>query len=289
MTRALTKLRRGEDGFTLIELVVAMGISLVVLMATLVTFDGFTSQRRAPDARHRRQRPGAPVMDRTVADLRGASSCCARAPGISSTRSRSRPATRVQRLCVDTRRALRAAAVTAGTPRGDRPPEPCPSGDKVAALKSRTCDSGNSRQPDCAYDSAIAGDRARTSASRSPRREQRPASPVTSTLRASASSAPLRQRAADHRRATSTRRATRGGRLLSLGVLSAFGPLTVTYTNTDGVALGTPSGSTLQIPAGITNVVATVTNAGRHHRDDLQGRRMRHLTAGAARRAARRS
>ena len=43
--------------------------------------------------------------------------------------------------------------------------------------------------------------------------------------------------------------------------LAGLGPLTVTYANDGGISLGTPTGTTLQIPEGITHVVATITNA----------------------------
>ena len=62
-----------EDGFTLIEVLVAMSLSIIVLFATLQSLDAFTSeaakQTRVTDANEQvRSR-----MDRVVADLRGAS------------------------------------------------------------------------------------------------------------------------------------------------------------------------------------------------------------------------
>ncbi len=254
MTRALTKLRRGDDGFTLIELVVAMGISLVVLLATLATFDGFTRnaahQTRVTDASDQVRR----VMDRTVADLRGASSVLRASAGDLVYAVPVAAGARVQRLCVDTGELYSSAAVTAGTPAA--PAAACSSGDKVATLKSTASTAFT-------YDGA--------SSSASPATVKNVG--ITLSLDASKAgktgSSTLKASAA--RRSANTLPITdgdldavcnTGGALLSLGVsLPEFGPLTVTYANTGGVSLGTPSGNTLQIPEGITNVVATVTNA----------------------------
>ena len=53
-----------------------------------------------------------------------------------------------------------------------------------------------------------------------------------------------------------------GTAFLSLSAtLPDYGPLTVTYANTGGIAIGTPGGGGVTIPTGITTVVATVTDA----------------------------
>jgi hypothetical protein len=51
------------------------------------------------------------------------------------------------------------------------------------------------------------------------------------------------------------------GPLLNFGLLTNLlnGPLSISYTNQSGISLG--SGNTLQLLSGITNVIATITNA----------------------------
>lgn len=62
---------RQEDGFTLVELLVAMSISLIVLFATLQSLDLFSSnaasQTRVTDANDQARM----TMDRIVRDLAG--------------------------------------------------------------------------------------------------------------------------------------------------------------------------------------------------------------------------
>jgi type II secretory pathway pseudopilin PulG len=252
--RGLAQMRGGEDGFTLVELLVAMGISIIVLLATLVTFDGFARnaahQTRVTDAGDQVRR----VMDRTVADLRTASvvltasaSDLAYAVPVTTTTSR------VQRLCVDSGELYSSATVTS-TPAA--PGTACSSGAKVATLKSTAS-------------TAFTYDGASSSASPSTVKNvgitlsldaSKAGKTGSSTLKASAArraSISLPLTGGDIDAVCNT-----GGALLSLGVtLPEFGPLTVTYADSGGVSLGTPSGNTLQIPEGITTVVATVTNA----------------------------
>src|SRR5688572_28235076 len=131
----IADIRRRDEGFTLVELLVGITVSLIVLLATLTSLDAFSSnaahQTRVTDANGQVRQ----VMDRTVTDLRGASlilraqsTDLAYAVPVSST------ATRVERLCIDTNELYGSAAPDDATPVA--PTAACSAGTKIATLKS---------------------------------------------------------------------------------------------------------------------------------------------------------
>jgi len=248
---------RQDDGFTLVELLVAMTLSTIVLLATLQSLDAFSTeanhQTRLTDANQQVRS----TMDSTVRDLRGASSILrASALDLAYTVPET-SGTRVVRLCVDTGELYGTSTVTTGAPAA--PTAACSSGAKVASLRSTI-------NTAFTYDGATSVATAALSTIKNVG--------LTFSLDASAGgktgSSTLKASAA--RRSAGTLPITDadldadcnidGTALLSLSAsLPDYGALTVTYANTGGVSLGTPVGNTLTIPAGITTVVATVTDA----------------------------
>lgn len=253
-----TEIRHGEDGFTLIELLVAMGLSIIVLLATLQSLDVFTSsaarQTKLTDANEQVRT----TMDRTVRELRGASSILrATASDLVYTIPLT-TGTRVQRLCVDTGTLYGTSTVTAGT--AVAPTAPCASGSQLATLKSTASTAFT-------YDGASS---VTTALGLSKIHNVGLTFSLDATSGGQAGSSTLTASAA--RRSAGTLPLTSGDlntncnpngtALLSLNAsLPDYGPLTVTYADSGGVSLGTPSGNTLTIPAGVTTVVATVTDA----------------------------
>jgi prepilin-type N-terminal cleavage/methylation domain-containing protein len=254
MTRAVAHMRHGEDGFTLVELLVAMTLSVVVLLATLTTFDGFSRnaarQTRVADAGDQVRR----VMDRTVGDLRGASVVLRASASDLVYVVPVATGSRVQRLCVDSGELYSSVTVTASTPAA--PAAACSTGAKVASLKSTASTAFTYDGAASAATPALVKNVGITLSLDASKAGKTGSSTLkASAARRSAISLPITDRDLD---AT----CNSGGALLSLGVsLPDYGPLTVTYADTGGVSLGTPSGNTLQVPESVTNVVATVTNA----------------------------
>lgn len=246
----------GEEGFTLVELLVTISIGLVVLFATLYGLDQFTSsaahQTKVTDANDQVRS----TMDRTVLDLRGSSVILwAGSTDLVYAVPVSSSATRIRRLCIASGDLYGSTTAGPAAPTGGAPAAACSSTTKLANLRST--------QTTFTYDGA--------SSSTTPQQVKnvgltfsldvpRGTSTASSTLKASAArrSAGTLPITDDDLDAT----CNSAGALLSLGVsLPGFGPLTVTYANSGGISLGTPTGTSLQIPRGITSVVATVTNA----------------------------
>ena len=250
---AMGQTGHGEDGFTLIELLVAMTVSLVVLFAVLQSFDLFTSnaahQTRLTDANDQVRR----TMDGTVRDLRGASQIVRADPADLVYTVPETAGVRTERICVQSGdlygSTVTAAAVTI-------PTGPCSGGTRLAQLRSTAS-------------TAFTYDGAASSTTPALVKNVGLTLSLEATTGAKVGNSTLRASAA--RRSAGTLPITPGdidptcnsqGALLSLGVgLAGLGPLTVRYTNTAGVSLGTPTGTSLQISAGITIVVATVTDA----------------------------
>lgn len=253
---AITERGHGEDGFTLFELLFAMTFSIVVLLATLNSFDLFASsaaqQTRQTDANEQVRA----TMDDTVRDLRGASGILKASASDLVYTIPETSGTRVERLCVDSGELFGTTSTTS-TP--VVPAAACSAGSKLATLRSTT-------NTAFTYDGAAA---VATSALSTIKNVGLTFSldatsggrPGSSTLKASAarrSSGTLPITDADIDADCNTN----GTAFLSLSAsLPDYGALTVTYANTGGISLGTPSGNTLTIPAGVTTVVATVTDA----------------------------
>jgi type II secretory pathway pseudopilin PulG len=254
----VTQLRTREDGFTLVELLFAITISMIVLLATLQSLDLFSNtaatQTRLTDANAQVRS----TMDRTVDDLRGASSILrATATDLVYAVPASSTTTRVERLCISSGYLYGSSATGASA---TVPAGACSAGTKLGTLKSAA---STAFTYDGASSSATPATVKNVGLTFSMDASGGSSASATSTLRASAA-----------RRAAGTLPLPEGegsldticnasGALLSVSatVTNRFGPVTVTYANSGGVSLGTPSGNTLQVPEGITTVVATITDA----------------------------
>lgn len=248
-----------EDGFTLVEVLVAMLISTIVLLATLQSVDLFTTnaaqQTRDTDANGQLRL----VMDRTVRDLRSSSSILkATANDLVYTVPQSAN-TRVERLCVSSGRLYGSSSTTVGTPAV--PGAACAAGTKVATQLSRglnafTYDGATSvvtaalpsiKNVGITFDLDASGG-GKTS---------------VSTLSASAA-----RRASSGLSLTDTDLVTKCGNNSALLNLSADVPgvagMTVTYTTSTGTVLGSGSGTattTITLPSVKTTVIATIVDS----------------------------
>ena len=244
-----------EDGFTLVELLVGITISLIVLLATLTSLDAFSAstahQTRVTDANEQVRS----VMDKTVTDLRRASLILnAGATDLSYSVPVSSTSARIERLCVAGGELYGSSTVTSGALAA--PAAACENGTKIATLKSTAS-------------TAFTYDGAASSATPALVKNvgltfsfynEHGGRTATSTLQASAA-----------RRSAGTLPITpgeivpecnEGGALLSLAAsVDDLGPLSVTYADDGGVEIGTPVTGGVQIPEGITRVVATITDA----------------------------
>lgn len=244
-----------EDGFTLVEILVALTISLIVLLATLKSLDTFSlnaaHQTRATDANEQvRTR-----MDRTVRDLRGASVIVRAAATDLVYAVPDAAGARVERLCVASGQLYGSSSVTAATPVA--PAAACSTGTKLASLRATS-------ETAFTYDGAASsvtpalvknvGLTFSLDSSFGPKTSH--STLQASAARRSAGTLPITDADLD---------TTCSGNhpILSLSAdLPGVSGLTVTYAGDGGVALGSSTGTTpLQVSAGITVVVATVTDA----------------------------
>ena len=211
-----------------------MGVSMIVLLATLQSFDVFASQRRPSDARHRRQRPGAlghgPHRARPA---RRVADPARDARPTSSTPSRT-PRARASSACAS--RGNRALRHVDGDVRYAGGADHRPA---RAARRSRRCESTSS--------TAFTYDGATSSATPATVKNvgltfsldaSGGGKTASSTLKASAARRSAGTLPITHDDLDATCNAS--GALLSLGVsLADYGALTVTYASTGGISLGT--------------------------------------------------
>lgn len=247
----------GEDGFTLVEMLAAMVVSMIVLFAILQSLDVFTQntarQTRLTDANDQVRL----AMDRTVSDLRGASVIITATATDLAYSVAEAANVRTERLCLSSGYLYRSTSTSATVPAA--PAAACSTGTKLGPLKATNASAFT-------YDGVAA-----------------PANPalvknvgLTLSLDASGGgttrSSTLKASAA--RRSAGTLPITDDdlnskcgptGPILSLsaGIPNVAG-LTVTYADAGGVALGVGAGTastTIPLVSGTVNVVATVTDA----------------------------
>lgn len=75
----------GQSGFTLVEMLVGMGMMVVVLMATLTVLDVFQKDYRRDQIRNETQDSARTAIDQMSRDLRSAASLCGTSTGTSCT------------------------------------------------------------------------------------------------------------------------------------------------------------------------------------------------------------
>ncbi|HEV7804507.1 MAG TPA: hypothetical protein VGO80_01695 [Solirubrobacteraceae bacterium] len=250
----------GEAGFTLVELLVAMMLSILVLVGILTTLDQFSSnavrQTRVTDANDQVRR----VMDRIVGDLRQAKTIqYAGADDLVYTVAASETTTRRERVCLDSSKRLwRSSIVYSVAPAAITTATPCPTPSIDAAkitplisassalfsYDSATPDSVRSVGLTFAFKSGTAGrtdtSTLRASAFRRAKSETSTAPPVTITTSCNGSDVP------------------------TLTLTSSAGPVTVKYTDTGGHVLGSDTGATTSVLLNMatpttTTVLANIT------------------------------
>lgn len=256
MSNLVPDASRDERGFTLVELLTAITIGLIVLLAGYAALDSFsagaTHQSRVTDANDQVRR----TMDNTVRDLRGSSVILrAQAADLVYAVPATSTTTKVNRVCV-------ASNVLRGSSDDDDatptvPGAACSSLPSIATLANGATTAfsydgaSSSATPATVKNVGLTFGLLATTGSKT----------STSTLRASAA-----------RRSAGTLPITdddlivkcqpTGGALLSLGVgLPGSGTLSVLYTDDDGISLGTPNGTQLTIPSTVTRVLAIVTDS----------------------------
>jgi prepilin-type N-terminal cleavage/methylation domain-containing protein len=254
---ATTPIPRGEDGFTLVELLVAMLVLVVLLLAALKSFDVFVSraaqQTRQTDANDQVRRE----MDRAVADLRGASKIMlAGATDLVYAVPETSTTTRVERLCVSSSILYRSSTVST-TP--VVPAGACSTGTQLATLSAT---SGTTFTYDGASSSATPATVTNVGLSFG-LDSSGGGRTITSTLKASAarrSSGSLPVTGPDDIRNT----CSGANALLSLSAtIPNVAGLSVTYATSGGVTLGVGTGttvSTITLPSATTTIVATITD-----------------------------
>ena len=245
---------RCEDGFTLVEILVALTLSMIVLLATLQSLDAFTSnaahQTRLTDANEQVRS----TMDRTVVDLRGASVIVRAAATDLVYAVPETSGVRNERLCVAAGELYGSSTLT---PAPAVPTAACASGSKLATLKSTertafTYDGASSTSSPALVKnvgltfSLDAGSTGRT---------------ASSTLQASAA----RRAAGNLLIAPPDVEVACDGNhpVLSLSPsIPGVSSLTVTYASTTGVSLGSATATaSVDVGTGFSDIVATVTNA----------------------------
>ena len=258
-----TRLLSEESGFTVVELLSAMALLLVVMVALLATLDGFSSnaarQTRVTDANDHVRK----TMDRIVSDVRQAATIEVADPNdLVYTVRESATDTRRERICLSSSgRLWRQSIVTnnvAATAMSSGNACPTAAGTTSALA---TLQSGNSAaNPMFSYDTNVTSD-VRSIGLTLSLNSGNVRRPFTSTLRASTfvraqgETAPAID--ADDISATCN---NAGQPTLTLN--SSVGPLNVSYTDVDGNALGnTDAGTGLQL-AGDGTVIANVTGSG---------------------------
>ncbi|MCW2999450.1 MAG: hypothetical protein JWN65_2999 [Solirubrobacterales bacterium] len=250
-----------QDGFTLIEVLVAMTISLVVTLATLQGLDAFVTstgqQTRATDANAQVRS----AVDRLVDDLRGAA-VIRSAAATDLVYSVSEPSgMRTERLCVGGAAILyRSSSMISTTP-----------GTACGTVGTGWIQSPVATLPATAT-TGFTYDGASASATPALVRSVGLTIGLNTTTNGRTSSSTLRASATLRRSAGTLpigpgdldASCTSNGTLLSLsvGAIGGLSTLGVSYATTGGVSLGSGTGSSpVQIPAGITAVIATITDA----------------------------
>lgn len=247
---------RDERGFTLMELLVTVTIMVVIVLATLQSFDAFSS-----DAKHQIRVTDAngqvrSTMDDAVNDLRGASLILKATATDLAYAVPTATGHRIQRLCVTSDDLYGSRTTTTVTPVA--PTAACATATKLATLKSTTSTAftydgaSSSASPGLVKNVGLTFSLDASGAGRT----------ASSTLKASAA-----------RRAASALPVTDedldvvcndAGALLSLSasIPGVTTPVTVTYSGTDGgIAVGTPVTGGVQIPKTLTHIVARITDA----------------------------
>jgi prepilin-type N-terminal cleavage/methylation domain-containing protein len=256
MTSSLRAPRlRDERGFSLVELMMAMTISIVLLLATLQALDTFGStsarESRVSDANDQARR----TMDRIVHDIRNGAGVVRAGPNdlVYSVKD-SLTVTRYARYCLDSSSGLRGEQSTTSPDPGTNCPSTASgwSGDKITTMASTNSVSN----PLFRYDSATAAV-ARSIGLTFSLDASGGGRSAGSTLRASAFLRSQNERAPVVQDGDIQVTCTPSGPLVNFSLLTNLinGPVSAAV---NGVGLG---GNTTQLTNAVTSFTATITNA----------------------------
>jgi len=251
----------GDAGFTLVEVLVAMTIAVIVLFAILQVLDSFSSnaarQTKITDANAQTR----VAMDRIVRDLRQARTVeVAAANDLVYTVIDAASAVRRERVCVDSANGLWRSRVTTATAPATpiAAGTPCPTAGSGAFRITSLLSANTAGNPLFTYDSATPAN-VRNIGLTFSLDAGNPGRTDTSTLRASAFVRARSETALPVGDDDITTSCSSSG-IPTLTLSGSVGPLTVTYTDVDGNALGAAAaGSSTTLPSGATSVVATIT------------------------------
>lgn len=247
-----------EAGFTLVEMLAAVSLSVIVLLATLTTLDGFSNsaarQTRITDANDQVRR----FMDRVVSDLRQAASITVASPAnLVYTVRDSATQTRTERICRNAANELWRTSVTTAVTFTSSCPTPGTPASKITELKAASSAAG----PLFRYDSATPADVRSvglTFALDSGDGRQAATSVLRASafLRSKAETAP----AVDDDDLTAT---CDDAGVPTLTLAGGVGDLSVTYTDLDGNQLGSgEAGSSLRLTGAGGTVIANIESTG---------------------------
>lgn len=254
---------RDESGFTLVEVLVAMILSMIVLFAILETFDGFSRsaarQTRITQANERVR----VAMDRVVSDLRQAGTIEVADPNdLVYTVQDGAAAYRRERICLDANGLIwRSSVTTASAPTstigsGSSCPSPSTDPVRIANLVS----DNSAANPLFRYDSAspaavrVVGLTFALNAGNAGHED-------VSTLRAGAFVRAQSETALPVTSSDINATCSNAG-VPTLTLSAGVGPLNVSYTDIDGNAIGAgASGAAVVVPTGTTTVVANITSS----------------------------
>jgi prepilin-type N-terminal cleavage/methylation domain-containing protein len=253
---------RGEAGFTLVEMLVAMLLAVIVMLALLATLDSFSRNAARQSKKTDANGQVRQAMDRIVADLRQARTIeVAGGYDLVYTVSDSATAYRRERICMDSSNYIWRSSVTTSTPPSPAIASgtPCPT-TGVGAYKLSTLKSANSGTNTIfSYASGA----------------------TASTVRSVGVTIALNSGAADHADVTTLRASTfvraksqtaptfskppikvacSNSGVPTLTLDGSAGPLSVTYTDVDGHELG--SGASVVLNGyGTSTIVANLTSS----------------------------
>lgn len=255
---------RGEAGFTLVEVCVAMGLSVIVLFGILNTFDSFSRNASRQTKITSANENVRVAMDRIVSDLRQADTLEVADPNdLVYTVKDGATAYRRERICLDTSGYIWRSSVTTTSPpsstigSGTSCPNQSTDPFKIASLVS----ANGAANPLFRYNAAsvadvsIVGLTFALDAGNVGRND-------VSTLRAGAFVRAKSETAIANLDGDDIATICSSSGVPTLTLSAGAGPLTVSYTDIDGNSLGSSAaGEAVVMPTGTTTVVANVTSS----------------------------
>ena len=264
MTGPIAPRLRDEAGFTLIEIAIAMMISVILLFGILNTFDSFSRNASRQTKITNANEHVRVAMDRIVSDLRQASEIeVADANDLVYNVKDGAAAYRRERICLATNGYVwRSSVTTTGPPAsslgsGQSCPLPSTNPAPIADLVSVN----SASNPIFTYNSASPADVSIVGLTFALNAGNRDSDDV-STLRAGAFVRARSETAIPNLDGDDISALCASDGTPTLTLAAGLGPLTVSYTDIDGDSLGSSAaGEGVVMPSGTSTVVATVTSS----------------------------